>query len=147
MNLKRKPPTVRQNNAKKPRPCDKKTAANALLLLSNSRNDVGKTNAEILAAETLLSFVDVASTNREPTVGSEPDAISAVCKNENLPDEVCINVEREKLDEGNGKKETSTIRSTQVIYSNLFMQNTHSSYDTFANRMVNANCLIVRLFS
>ena len=52
MNMKRKPPTVRQNNAKKPQLCDQKTAANALLLLSNSRNDVGKANDEILAAET-----------------------------------------------------------------------------------------------
>ena len=121
MNMKRKPPTVRQSNAKKPRLCDQKTAANALLLLSNSRNDVGKTNDEILAAETLLSFMDVASKNREPTVGSESDhTISTICTNENLPDEVFINVEKKKQDESNEKNETSTIRRHRLFIATCY---------------------------
>ena len=122
MNLKRKPPTVRQNQAKKRRSCDEKTAANALLLLLNSKNDVGKTDDEITSAETLLSFgVDVTSRKREILTEGFDHSILPVCINEkeSLTDEMFTNVDQEIHDEHNEKNETSTMCSTQVIIKHI----------------------------
>ena len=46
MNLKRKPPTVCATRVKKPRPSDEKAAANALLLLLNSKENAGNTTTK-----------------------------------------------------------------------------------------------------
>jgi hypothetical protein len=123
MNLKRKPPTVRQNHPKKPRPSDEKTAASALLSLANLKNNVGKTDDEIIAAETLLSFgVDqdrvVSSTNTEMSTVHSDHGVFPVCtkEKESLTDVTFVNVDQEFHEEGNEKSETLTIRSTQVIY-------------------------------
>ena len=122
MNLKRKPPTVRQNHPKKPRPSDEKTAASALLSLANLKNNVGNTDDEIIAAETLLSFgVDqdrvVSSTNTEMSTVHSDHGVFPVCtkEKESLTDVTFVNVDQE-FHEGNEKSETLTIRSTQVIY-------------------------------
>lgn len=143
MNLKRKPPTVRQNHAKKPRPSDEKAAANALLLLVSSKNDVGKTDNEIIAAEMLLSFdVDAASTNGEVLTVGIPDRGISVCTNEKESNVTFINGEQEIHEQGNEQNETSTIRSTQVI---LFCGNTPTLIINI-NCMVNANCYCYILF-
>ncbi len=111
------------NWLKKPRPSDEKTAASALLSLANLENNVGKTDDEIIAAETLLSFgVDqdrvVSSTNTEMSTVHSDHGVFPVCtkEKESLTDVTFVNVDQEFHEEGNEKSETLTIRSTQVIY-------------------------------
>ena len=97
MNLKRKPPTARKSLflRKKNRASDEKSAANTLLMLSHSSSDFGKTNDEIIVAETLLSFVNVCTEEEfnatDITPGNEMEV------------------------DGDCKNEQSTVRSTQVI--------------------------------